>query len=194
MIQWLNDKNCCTKCGLLRPCNPCPGRKQAFTYAWSATAYAGPAADLLRALKFYRAQTLAELIGTLMAAQIPTQFQEHSYAAVVPVPPRLFTTIQRGFDPVKLIAQSFAKQQNIPILRPLRWRYPLHHQTGKQRSTRTTSKSLQVMCKQHIHPLPKALLLLDDVHTTGTTLSVCAKALKEHGVQKVAAISWARTL
>jgi predicted amidophosphoribosyltransferase len=37
-------------------------------------------------------------------------------------------------------------------------------------------------------------VLVDDVHTTGATLDVCARALKAEGTEWVAAITYVRTL
>ena len=41
---------------------------------------------------------------------------------------------------------------------------------------------------------PAAVLLVDDVHTTGATLDACARALKAGGAEAVAAVTYARTL
>lgn len=43
-------------------------------------------------------------------------------------------------------------------------------------------------------PAPPRVVLVDDVHTTGATLSACAAALRQAGSEHVAAITWARTL
>ena len=43
-------------------------------------------------------------------------------------------------------------------------------------------------------PPPRAALLVDDVHTTGATLDVCARALKAEGAEWVGAITYVRTL
>jgi predicted amidophosphoribosyltransferase len=41
---------------------------------------------------------------------------------------------------------------------------------------------------------PEAVLLVDDVHTTGATLDACARVLKAGGAHAVAAVTYARTL
>ena len=44
------------------------------------------------------------------------------------------------------------------------------------------------------HGAPPVVLLVDDVHTTGSTLDACARALKAAGARRVAALTYARTL
>jgi predicted amidophosphoribosyltransferase len=43
-------------------------------------------------------------------------------------------------------------------------------------------------------PVPEAVLLVDDVHTTGATLAACARALAAGGAGEVRALTYARTL
>nr|MBA3327093.1 ComF family protein [Solirubrobacterales bacterium] len=42
--------------------------------------------------------------------------------------------------------------------------------------------------------VPARAVLVDDVHTTGATLDACAHALRAGGCERVAALTWARTL
>jgi len=43
-------------------------------------------------------------------------------------------------------------------------------------------------------PVPETATLVDDVHTTGATLDVCARALRHSGAREVCALTYSRTL
>jgi predicted amidophosphoribosyltransferase len=43
-------------------------------------------------------------------------------------------------------------------------------------------------------PAPRVALLVDDVQTTGATLTACARALRCAGTERVCALTFARTL
>src|SRR3954447_19837582 len=64
-------------------------------------------------------------------------------------------------------------------------------QVGAGRSTRRSSGRFTAVATA---PPPRAAVLVDDVHTTGATLDVCARALKAGGAEWVGAITYVRTL
>ena len=64
-------------------------------------------------------------------------------------------------------------------------------QVGAGRSTRRSAGRFTALATA---PPPRAAVLVDDVHTTGATLDVCARALKAEGAEWVAAITYVRTL
>ena len=64
-------------------------------------------------------------------------------------------------------------------------------QLGADRETRRAAGRLGFEARG---PAPRHAILVDDVHTTGATLSACARALKGAGAERVAALTWARTL
>ncbi|HVE69490.1 MAG TPA: double zinc ribbon domain-containing protein [Solirubrobacteraceae bacterium] len=69
-LPWLNGPRC-ARCALPRPCHPCPAARAAFHRAWSPLAHAGPARDLVAALKFGGALALADVMAAQLAATMP---------------------------------------------------------------------------------------------------------------------------
>jgi predicted amidophosphoribosyltransferase len=86
-LPWLADP-CCPRCGLPAPCGRtavCPARAAAFERAWAPLAHAGPARQLVAALKFRGALPVARLMAAQIAATAPRELL--AGAALVPVPP-----------------------------------------------------------------------------------------------------------
>jgi predicted amidophosphoribosyltransferase len=109
----------------------------------------------------------------------------------VAVPPHPLRRRARGFDPAELIASALARRTGLPLRRALRRSATASHQLGASRADRRDPGRLHFAARG---PAPRRVLLVDDVHTTGATLSACAEALRAAGAHSVAAITWARTL
>jgi ComF family protein len=106
---------------------------------------------------------------------------------VVPVPCRAASLKKRGFDPVGLLCRELKKRGRVKVMRLLRRR-------GKTREQKTLTREERLgNLRGAIVPalrklsagIPEAVVLLDDVFTTGATASACAETLKGMGVRKV---------
>ena len=96
---------------------------------------------------------------------------------------------RRGYDPAELIAVEVASQLGLAIEAPLR-RADNRRQVGRPRRERVASPPR--VCARRAAP-PRALLV-DDVLTTGATLSACATALRAAGSTEVRASVFAHAL
>jgi predicted amidophosphoribosyltransferase len=108
---------------------------------------------------------------------------------VVPVPPAPSRLRSRGFDPAGELAASLAEQLDSPPERCLARRGG-RRQVGRRRAERIGQPP-------RIHATrtaPRSVVLVDDVLTTGATLSACAQALRAAGAARVVAITFARRL
>ena len=99
---------------------------------------------------------------------------------------------RRGFDPAALLAAGLAARTGLPLA-PLPARAPTAgaRQVGAGRALRRARGRFAVAAPG---APPRAVLLVDDVHTTGATLDACARALRERGAAWVGAATYARTL
>jgi predicted amidophosphoribosyltransferase len=152
---------------------------------WAATPHDGVARELVAALKFRRLLAVADLIAARIAAAPP----ELLSGKVIAVPAARSRLRRRGFDPAEEIASRLARLTGLPQSRCLR-RRDGPRQVGRSRATR-------LACPPRVRATgraPPVALLVDDVQTTGATLSACAQALRRAGAERVSAVTFARTL
>ena len=189
-LPWLRGRRC-PRCALPRhrPTG-CPAARAAFTAAWAPMAYDGPARSLVQALKFRGALPAATLMAAQIAATLPDAVRGAA-AAVVPVPPQRTRRRARGFDPAGLLAAGLAPRLGLPVAAVLERRDRAPRQTRASRTARRSPGHIDIVARAQP---PPALLLVDDVHTTGATLDACARALRAAGATEIAAVTYARTL
>jgi ComF family protein len=187
-LPWLPERRC-RRCGLPSHRRGCPAARAAFAGAWSPLAYEGVARDLVVALKFRAALPVAALMAAHIAANLPAALR--APRALVPVPPQTFRRRRRGFDPAAELAKALAPRLGLPLEPCLRRRDHARRQVGATRAQRRRSGRLAIELRA---PPPPAVLLVDDVHTTGATLDACARSLLAGGCREVIAVTYARTL
>lgn len=187
---------CGGACGVLTTvCAPCaaaiaasPGGASTIPgldATWSATVYEGPAQRLVAALKFGGRLALAEVAAVAVASVVPREFLD---GALIPVPAAPARHRRRGFDPAEVIATALAPELELAVVPCLR-RSEGRRQVGRPRAERLADPP-RVRARG---PVPPHCVLVDDVLTTGATLSACARALRGAGAERVVAITFART-
>lgn len=178
----------CTRCSRrLAAAEPLEGPGAAgLDRAWSSAPHEGVARDLVTALKFRRLLPVAELIADRIEWLAPGPLLS---GTLVPVPTAPLRSLARGFDPAAEIAAVLAHRTKLPLSACLSRRGG-GRQVGRRRAQR-------IGHPPRIHArgrVPRSVLLIDDVLTTGATLSACARALRQAGAIRVAAITFTRRL
>src|SRR5687767_7075484 len=93
-LPWLGRG--CPRCALpAHRGRACPARRAAFDRAWAPLGYAGPAAAVVRGLKFRGRLALADAMAAAIAARLPAELRG---PALVPVPPQRARARRRGYD------------------------------------------------------------------------------------------------
>ena len=103
---------------------------------------------------------------------------------------------QRGFNQSYLMAKHFSRFANLPIPKLL----TKTKETSKQAKVKSKtqrqqhlkdsfSASKKLLTAAKSNSVPKEVLIIDDVVTTGSTLNECASVLKNYGVKKVEALT-----
>jgi predicted amidophosphoribosyltransferase len=178
----------CTRCARrLGGAEPLAGHgAPGLDRAWSSAPHEGVARDLVAALKFRRLLPVADLIAERIQWLAPAALLS---GAIVPVPTSPLRSWRRGFDPAAEIAAALSERTDLELCACL-IRSGGGRQVGKRRAER-------IGHPPRVHPrgeVPRSVLLVDDVLTTGGTLSACARALRGAGAIRVAAITFTRRL
>jgi ComF family protein len=156
---------------------------------WAPVAYEGPARELVKALKFSGATAVASEMAALIAAGAPEAMLEAA-SALVPVPLHPARRRARGFNQAEAIAAALGVRTGLAAIDCLTRAGPERRQVGRGRTARLAGPAGAIDAAR---PPPRAVVLVDDVVTTGATLVACAAALRKAGAQAVAAVAFART-
>jgi predicted amidophosphoribosyltransferase len=156
----------------------------------SCAPHEGVARALLAAFKFRRLTGLAPLIAGYMADQV---FSGSPCPLVAPVPPAPGRRRWRGFDPAGELAGEIVRADTDCLLaRDLLVRHGSARQRGRGREARLAAPPVIEPAKSNLPAGP--VTLVDDVLTTGATLTACAGALARAGAGPVSAVTFTRRL
>ncbi len=154
--------------------------------AVSASPFDGVARRVVIGLKYSRRLALARVAAEAMLRALP---HWESLDSVVPVPPGPLRWRWRGFDPAEEIALALTQLTDLPLAPCLRRRSG-RRQVGRPRAQRLADPPRVRLDGE----APSNALLLDDVWTTGGTLTACAEALRSGGSRRVVALTLTRTV
>src|SRR3954451_3025244 len=174
-------------------CANCAHRTIYFDTAVAAYRGRGIVRDVIHQFKYNRQIHLRHLVARwLRAALDDERLRAYKFDVVVPVPLHPARQRERGFNQATVLAELLSAQISIPC-RPLlkRIRYTTT-QTALDRSERMENLHNAFRLRKNTDVRGLQVLLIDDVLTTGSTLSECARVLKRAGAKSVHAATAAR--
>ncbi len=189
----------CKRCGDPFPahwrvdlCSECRRRSSGLTKIRSVYFYENLAKTLIRDAKFARKARILRFFSDEMYLLARNEFPS-SVDAVVPVPLHRSREWERTFNQAERIAVEVSKYWGIPLWRALRKVEKTRSQSSLTESARRKNLRGAFVCKP-VPKIPRSIVLIDDVVTTGTTLRECARTLKRAGVRRVYGITVARAV
>lgn len=208
-----NEAAVCAACGerLVSPllserdgsplCLQCMQNEPAFARAAAYASYDGGMRDLVHLLKYERVRPAANVLGRMLAEVVADLSQAFAPEppVVIAVPLHASKMRERGFNQSELIARAMLK------LKPAALDVKLNT-TALVRSRATVSQTgltspqrrENVRGAFHVAHLDQVsgrdILLIDDVFTTGTTVSECARVLCRARAKRVFVATVARVL
>ena len=180
----------CLRCGLPlgsprdRICGGCIQNTPPFMRTVCPLQYEFPADRLVQAFKFKRQLAAGRVLSHLIC-----EYVTHRNVALpdmlIPVPLHNRRLLSRGFNQAYELAFHTGKVLDIPLLASaLRRRRHTRAQSGLSRKQRR--KNLQGAFYWHGNLEPaRHVALMDDVMTTGTTVTECTRVLKKAGAKRV---------
>jgi predicted amidophosphoribosyltransferase len=154
---------------------------------YAVLAYDGLGRDLVARLKYRNARTSVQWIVLQMAMLLDPDCTE----VITWVPTTTARRLDRGYDQAQLLARGLSRQLRRPC-RPLLERAHGPPQTGRTGVERLAGPSLAVRPGVRRRP-PRSVVLVDDVITTGTTITIAARELRASGVERILGLAAART-
>ena len=183
----------CARCahpGADRLCEACASSPPAFDGIRAVCLFDGAARKLVHSLKYANFRAVAPDMARLLADLPGPRPVPGEVIVPVPLHPRRERT--RGYNQSELLARTVGKRMGLPV-RPgivRRVRNTPPQVSIENYEERRSNIEGSFVCPAGLSG--ESVLLMDDVVTTGSTMSACAAALKAAGARSVWGLAFAR--
>lgn len=164
-----------------------------FTLCVSPFSYEDLVRESLLRYKFGGQQYYCHAYGRLLAPVIRRELSDaYDYISWVPIHQK--RRYKRGYDQAKLLAKAVGRELRQPVLPVLKKRRNTKAQSGIiGAEARKANINGAYSMKRNTDVAGKRILLIDDIYTTGATLSECSRMLRMAGAQDVVCATFAAT-
>lgn len=173
-------------------CAACLARPPRHAGVRAAVAYGPVARTLALRLKYGGRIAFGETMARQMARLVPADAQ-----LLVPVPLHRGRIWTRGFNQAALVADALGKRTGVAHdrLSLVRTRgTTILRGLGRRQRGKAVAGAFAVTEKGRERMRGRAVVLVDDIYTTGATASACTRSLLAAGAASVTVLCWARVL
>lgn len=145
--------------------------------------YKPPISDLIKGLKYYNCRYLTELFGSYLYDGYKNYSIKADYITYIPMTEK--AKHKRGFNQSEMLCEDLARRTGIQIFSGVSKVKETEHQARLNKTERLKNLVGVFRIKNKKAIEGKAVLIVDDVSTTGATAQTLALKLKKAGARKV---------
>jgi ComF family protein len=193
----------CPRCGTPFPaaegedhlCGECLITERPYAVARSVGRYEETLLTAIHRFKYRGKTGIGDLLGGIMADFAEKIWDMKAFERILPVPLHRRRLRERGFNQAVILARGLSKRFNIPLdFTVLRRDLFTPPQVGLDRKQRSANVQGAFTVTHPERIFGRRLLLVDDVYTTGSTLTECARVLIRAKAEAVAVLTMARAV
>jgi len=200
-FEFMPTDGCCRRCGRGAEkldgeflCIDCQTYKPAFDRAASAVNFDGDAREMINAFKFQNHYWLRSDLVDWLEGATRARFKVDEVDLVLPMPSTLLHRFDRGFNQCAYLGRELSRRLGKPCAeRVIRRKGSPKRQGGLTEEERRKNVVGTFAVRRPEAVCGKTVLVVDDIMTTGSTLSECSSVLKVAGASRVWCVTVARS-
>jgi ComF family protein len=162
----------------------------------SVTSYNNKAIkNIIHFLKYKKWRSLENVIKPIVEKYIENISYNFNDFIIIPIPLHSDRQKERGFNQAEIIGEIISTKLNLPlknqIIKRNRYTEPQAKSKTSEERKNNIKNCFSVINSEKINN--KNIILVDDIHTTGSTINEASKTLKDAGVKKIIAFVLAKT-
>ncbi|NPV82515.1 MAG: ComF family protein [Candidatus Aminicenantes bacterium] len=177
------------------PCGHCLERPEPFSRHRSLGPYSGRLKEIILLFKYKGCEVLSQPLAAMAHEHLASDGFFNGLDFIVPVPLHRKREKQRGFNQAELLGRALSGLSGVTLLPGILIKIRnTPAQVSLEAGERETNLRTAFTVRKAEKINGRAVLLVDDVFTTGSTLRECAAELRRAGAREVRALTVARAV
>ncbi len=168
-------------------CNDCANGNKSFEQGRSLWLHSGNVKQSIYRFKYKNKRIYTKTYAYLFVREFGVWIEQWKPDCIIPIPIHSKRRRERGYNQAEILASAIREElgNSIPVMTGViyRKRVTIHQKKLDNHQRRKNIKGAFGM--RNSRGLPRKVLVIDDIYTTGATLQEVSKLLQEHGVREV---------